>query len=190
MDAKPLPRTLEITVMSGENIRVDQNPTPEDVYVVVRPESINCYTTKMAKGEEGLHAWNEKFLLDIPMHAKSITFEVQCKKYKGFRPIGVARIALSELVDGQGKENNCIQMFSYRLRDWDGRRNGVIHFSVRITAVVVENHSCLDVNPVKGIKRMNYCGYELQVMGFQVNKMNSKDVVNSIPLWWSNPSKI
>ncbi|KAF1889147.1 hypothetical protein Lal_00024469 [Lupinus albus] len=142
MDGKPLPRTLEITVISGENISIDQNPTAENVYVVVRPESINCYTTKMTKGEEGLHAWNEKFLLDIPMHAKLITFEVQCKKYKGFRPIGVARIALSELIGNEWKESNLIQMFSYWLRDWDGRRNGVIHFLMRIAAAAVEDCSC------------------------------------------------
>ncbi|OIW02068.1 hypothetical protein TanjilG_14591 [Lupinus angustifolius] len=191
MDAKPLPHTLEITVISGEDISVDRNPTAENVYVVVRPESINCYTTEMVKGEEGLHAWNEKFLLDIPMHAKSITFEVQCKKYKGLHPIGVARIALSELVGGEGKESNCIQMFSYGLRDWDGRRNGVIHFSMRIAATAMEDCSCLDVNHVKGgIKKVSSCGSEHQVMGFQVHKMNSKDVVIGNPVWWSNPSKI
>ncbi|KAF1863864.1 hypothetical protein Lal_00030984 [Lupinus albus] len=180
MDAKPR-RTIEITVISGENISVDENLMAENVYVVVRPESINCYTTKMGIREEGLIAWNEKFLLEIPMHAKSITFEVQCKKYKRSRLIGVARIALSDLEGG--KENNCLQMFAYGLRDWDGRRNGVIHFSVR-------NFLISEVKCVKGITMGSSCGFENQVMGFQVNEKNSNDVAIGIPLWWSYPTNI
>ncbi|KAK7274569.1 hypothetical protein RIF29_15665 [Crotalaria pallida] len=185
MDAKLRARTLEITLISGENICVDRNPAAENVYVVVRPESIKCHTTKMAKGEEGLHAWNEKFLLDIPMHARSVTFEVQCKKYKGVRPIGVARIALSDLVGCGVQESNCIQMFSYGLRGWDGRRNGVIHFSVRVAAA--EERLCSEVKAVKGIIAGNSCASEYQVMGFQVmNKKTFDGVVIGIPVWWNN----
>ncbi len=183
MDAKPRARTLEITVISGENICLDRNPVAENVYVVVRPESIDCYTTKMAKVGDGgnLLAWNEKFLLDIPMHARSVTFEVQCKKYKGVRPIGVARIAISDFLGGSAVPENCLQMFSYGLRDWDGRRNGVIHFSVRVAT------SCSEIKPAKGIMAVSSCGSEHQVMGFQVmNKKNSNDVVIGIPVLWTS----
>ncbi|CAL0315110.1 unnamed protein product [Lupinus luteus] len=128
--------------------------------------------------EEGLITWNDKFLLYIPMHAKSVTFEVQCKKYKGSRPIGVARITLSDLEGVE--ENNCLQMFSYGLRDWDGRRNGVIHFSVR---------DCL-ISETKHVKGISSCGFEHQVMGFQVNEKKSDDVVIGIPVWWSYPTNI
>ena len=130
---KACSRTLEITVISGENLYVDQNPVTKDTYVVVRTESLNCCTTKMAmEGGSGSNpSWNEKFLLDMPMHARSITFEVQCKTSKGIKNIGVARIAVSDFL-GPNLQENCLQVLSYRLRDWEGRRNGVINFSVRM----------------------------------------------------------
>jgi len=34
---------------------------------------------------------------------------------------------------------NCSQILSYKLRDWEGRQNGVIHFSARV--VVPEQKS-------------------------------------------------
>jgi hypothetical protein len=71
--------TLEITIISGRNICVERNSKAEDVYVVVRAESLNSCTTKMVNKSEGLLSWDEKFMLDIPSHAKSVTFEVQCK---------------------------------------------------------------------------------------------------------------
>ncbi|KAL2335910.1 hypothetical protein Fmac_010356 [Flemingia macrophylla] len=134
MEEKPKSRTLEITVISGESIRMDRSSVAENVYVVVRAECLNCCTTKMMNEDGGLLAWNEKFLLDIPSRATSITFEVQCKKYKDVRPIGVARIALSDFLSGN---NNIVlesvpQMLCYGLRNWEGQRNGVIHFSVKM----------------------------------------------------------
>ncbi|XP_004510855.1 BON1-associated protein 2-like [Cicer arietinum] len=121
--------TLEITVISCENVHVK-----EDAYVVVRGESLNCYTTKMVKNKDcennsSFLSWNEKFLLDMPLHARSIKFEVQCKKFKGFRPIGVARIEVSDIL-GEVVPENGLKVLSYRLRDWEGRQNGIIHFSV------------------------------------------------------------
>ncbi|XP_057454533.1 BON1-associated protein 2-like [Lotus japonicus] len=135
-------RTLEITVISGENLRVT-----DDAYVVVRGESLNCCTTRTVKdsGEgdknnsnSSLLSWNEKFLLDMPAHARSITFEVQCGKFKGVRPVGVARIAVSDFLGGDVPDS-CLRVLSYRLRDWEGKQNGVLHFAVR---VVVPERSC------------------------------------------------
>ncbi|XP_061340124.1 BON1-associated protein 2-like [Gastrolobium bilobum] len=189
MERKTHARTLEITVISGENICVDdQSPMGENVYVVVRAESLNSCTTKMVKEDKGLLAWNEKFLLDIPMHARSVTFEVQCKKYKGSRPIGVARIALSDFLGGSVSEN-CLQMLSYNLRNWDGKRNGVIHFSVRV--ITPEDRSCSETKSVLGITTVSSNGFEPhEVMGFQVDHKNSSHVVIGIPVWWSYPSNI
>ncbi|RZC01906.1 hypothetical protein D0Y65_017193 [Glycine soja] len=122
--------------MSGENISVDRSSVAANVYVVVRAESLNSCTTKMVNGDGGVHAWNEKFLLGIPSYARSVTFEVQCMNYKGVRPIGVARIALSDLLSNNTKivSESVPQMLCYGLRNWEGRRNGVIHFSVRMVA--------------------------------------------------------
>ncbi|KAI9109860.1 hypothetical protein K1719_018901 [Acacia pycnantha] len=124
-------RTLEVTVISGENLCMDQNPATENVYVVVRTESLKCWTTKMGKqGGEYTSLWNERLTVEVPLHAKSITFEVQCKTPKGaVRSIGLARIAISDVVPKE--EEGCSEVLSYRLRNWEGRRSGVINFSVK-----------------------------------------------------------
>ncbi|KAK7292603.1 hypothetical protein RJT34_15456 [Clitoria ternatea] len=171
--------TLEITVISGENIRVDQS---SKVYVVVRAESLSCCTTKMVnKEEEGgdVLAWNEKFMLRVPSHAKSITFEVQCQKYKGVRPIGVARIALSDFVGGNIHNHTCLQMLSYGLRDSDGRRNGVIHFSVKVVTPTPNLDETMVTSNGLQLQLQN------QVMGFRVGQKNPSHVVIGIPVWWS-----
>ena len=128
---------LEITVISCENLRVMEDP-----YVVVRAESLNCCTTKMAKdsgsNKTSLFSWNEKLMLNMPMHARSITFEVQCNRFKGLRPVGVARIAVSDFLGGAAVSENCLHELSYRLRDWEGKENGVIHFTMRVAAAPVK----------------------------------------------------
>lgn len=165
-------RTLEITVISGENVRIT-----EDAYVVVRAESLNSCTTKTAKDNgNGFISWNQKFSLDVPMHARSVTFEVQCKRFKGFRPLGVARIALSDFFAGATVPENGLQVFSYGLRDWEGKRNGVIHFAVRVAAPPVAEE-CLKGTVVVARKG---CGFNAGDM----KKPN--EVVVGVPLWWIN----
>ncbi|XP_047151288.1 uncharacterized protein LOC124823167 [Vigna umbellata] len=70
----------------------------------------------------------KKLMVDMPLHARSITYEVQSNRFKALRPVGVARIALSDFLTPE----NSVHVFSYRLRDWEGKRNGVIYFAVRV----------------------------------------------------------
>ncbi|XP_027353207.1 protein SRC2 homolog [Abrus precatorius] len=131
--SQPLRRTLELTVLSAEELNVDQKLTIEDLYVVVRAESINCYTTGMAKESgEGKASWNDKLLVDVPMHAKSITLEMKCNTSTSVKDVGVARIAVSDVVEEDVLDHS-FKFFSYRLRDWEGRCNGVLKFSVRVS---------------------------------------------------------
>ncbi|XP_020214115.1 uncharacterized protein LOC109798304 [Cajanus cajan] len=145
-------RTLEIRVISGENISVT-----EAAYVVVRAESLNSCTTTTAKYDgTNLLAWNHKLLLHVPAHATSITFEVQCNKFKASRPLGVARIALSDFLSDNVSENQ-LQMLSYGLRNWEGKQNGVIHFAVRVAPPPEECPNSA-VEPVKGTVARRGCG--------------------------------
>jgi hypothetical protein len=163
-------RTLEINVISIENIH-----TKEDVYVVVRGESLNCYTTKTAKDNgSSFLSWNEKFLLDVPLHGRSITFEVQCKKFKSVRPIGVARIAIADLLNND-ESKNCTPFLSYRLRDWEGRQNGVINFCVK---EVVQEKRSVDMPEKKMVAIGKNCGDRL--IGMDVGVKNSSGAVIGI----------
>ncbi|KAI4313200.1 hypothetical protein L6164_026197 [Bauhinia variegata] len=132
MDPHASERTLEVTVLSCENLNMGRKPVAKNVYVVFRTESLNSFTTRMEMAEGGsCLSWNEKFLVDMPMHAGSITFEVQCKTSIGIKSIGEAKIMVSDFLCGTIPETN-LQFLSYRLRDKEGRRNGIINFSVRV----------------------------------------------------------
>ncbi|XP_061340167.1 BON1-associated protein 2-like [Gastrolobium bilobum] len=163
-------RTLEVTVLSAEDLRVNGKLPTKNVYVVVRAESITSHTTAMkADCGGGFHSWNEKFLVNLATHARSITFEVKCKTQMGvIKDVGVARIALSDFLGGFVPDN-CLQFLSYRLRDFDGLRNGIINFSVRVVAPPA---------PEKII--CGSCGLKTGVND------SSNGVVTGIPIGWNN----
>ncbi|CAL5196156.1 unnamed protein product [Lathyrus oleraceus] len=173
MEGKQQACKLEITIISGQNVSVDGNSKTEseELFVVVRAESLNSCTTKMVKENEGLLSWNEKFMLDIPLPANSVTFEVQCLKYKGIRPIGVARVALSDLLDDNVLLQSCDQTLSYGLRDWDGRKNGVINFSVR--RVTQEDNLCLEKEQGKDIRMVSSSRFEDVGFKVQIRKIQA-----------------
>ncbi|XP_058745587.1 BON1-associated protein 2-like [Vicia villosa] len=179
-------RTLEITVISGENIHGS-----EDAYVVVRGESLNCHTTKTVKANNGVGenssflSGNETFMLDMPLHARSVTFEVQSKKFKGVHPIGVARIAVADFLDGDESEN-CMRVLSYRLRDWEGRKNGVIHFGVR---VVVPEKISVTVAEKDAVVSGKKCGDSLAGVDFGGKNSNGV-VVIGIPILANYPNTV
>ncbi|XP_028769081.1 BON1-associated protein 2-like [Neltuma alba] len=126
-------RTLEVSIISGENLCTDErNPVTANMCVVVRAESVKCWSTKMATQEAGSVStlWNENLTVEMPWHAESMTLEVQSETSKGVvRSVGLARIAIADVMP---KEQKCSGMLSYRLRNWDGRRSGVINFSVKL----------------------------------------------------------
>ncbi|KAJ1392603.1 C2 domain [Sesbania bispinosa] len=161
-------RTLEVTVLSAEGLRLSGKPATKNVFVVVRAESITSHTTPMSSGEgAGFHSWNDKFSVELGIHARSITFEVKCKKGAAVRDIGVARIAVSDFLGGLVPDH-CLQFFSYRLRDWDGLPNGIINFSVRVVAPPhtdeIAGGSC----------------------GAMSSTSSSNAVVTGVPIWWNN----
>jgi len=139
MDSKPQPqnplnRTLDLTVLSLEELHANWRHAAKRLYVVVRAESIASYTTATATVEStsdgsGDPSWNEKLEVDVPAQARSVTLTVKCKDAPTVKDVGIARIAITELL-GAAEQN--LQILSYGLRDWEGRRSGVIKFSVRV----------------------------------------------------------
>ncbi|KAK7317527.1 hypothetical protein RJT34_01842 [Clitoria ternatea] len=74
-------RTLELNVLSLDELYADPKLKTRNLFVVVRAESIKCYTTSMAttrSNYERKPLWNEKLLVEMPTHARSITLEVKC----------------------------------------------------------------------------------------------------------------
>lgn len=186
MEAARLSRALEVTVLSAENLRVDRNPGMNNVYVVVWAESINSFATSMASASEGSgshFSWNDKFLVDVPKHARSITFEVKSKTAMGVaKNVGVARIAVSDLLGGGNGSlpENCSQLFSYRLRDWEGRPNGVINFAIKIPKY--SSPSVVKTAAVTA-EKVSSCGFQVRA---SLGERSCSGVVVGVPIWWNN----
>ncbi|KAM2729144.1 hypothetical protein EV1_000570 [Malus domestica] len=128
----PSSRTLEITVISAENLKLDRKPIKKNASVTVRTDTNSQFRTTEMDTEGGSYPrWNEKLVLDMPTHSRSITVEVQCKTSYGVRTIGTASIPASDFVGGYVPEGY-LHFLSYRLRDHMGERNGIINISVRM----------------------------------------------------------
>ncbi|XP_034204922.1 BON1-associated protein 2-like [Prunus dulcis] len=125
-------RKLEITVISAENLQLDRKPIKKNASATVRAENDSQFLTTDMDTEGGAYPkWNEKLVLDLPMQARSLTVEVQCKTSYGVRTIGTAKIPVSDFVGGFVPEGY-LHFLSYRLRDRRGERNGIVNISVRM----------------------------------------------------------
>jgi len=122
---------LEFTLLSAEGLHLRGKPANKDVFLVVRADSIASHTTATATETNGSLSWSEAFLVEVGPHARCVTIEVKCRTGAGERDVGVARIALSDFLGGSGPD---LQAMCYRLRDWDGRENGMVNFSVRVVS--------------------------------------------------------
>ncbi|VFQ94639.1 unnamed protein product [Cuscuta campestris] len=126
------PRTLEVTVISGEDLR----PFPvKNAFVTVRSDAGDA---QIATGTEKQRRsdyveWGEKMTVKLPIRARHLMVEVHCRTFTGIRSIGVAKIPTSDFLGGLVPENY-MNFLSYRLRDKGGIRNGIINLSIRVEA--------------------------------------------------------
>ncbi|OIT31064.1 PREDICTED: BON1-associated protein 2 [Nicotiana attenuata] len=125
-------RVLEITVISGENLRESRKQwVKKNAFVNIRTTDSCNKTTKMDKEGGSYPVWNEKLIVDLPTHAVNLTVEVQCKTSYGIKTIGIARVPTSDFIGGFLPEDY-LHFLSYRLRDEKGEKNGIINFSVKV----------------------------------------------------------
>nr|WNH14556.1 BON1 [Betula platyphylla] len=163
-------RTLEVTVISGENLRTNRKPVKKNTFVVIRTDSNNVCTTKMDADGGSYPSWNEKLVVDVPLHVRFITVEVQCKTSVGNKIVGVARIPISDFVGGYVPQSY-LHFLSYRLRDSKGEGNGIINISVR-AKIPKSYSSCSEIG-----------------IGVPLEESNFGGVVTGIPIWCTNLEK-
>ncbi|KAK3428728.1 BON1-associated protein 2-like [Eucalyptus grandis] len=125
---------LEITAISGEDLRFHKKPL-KNAIVVVRADSADPCMTEPAAEDGTNPRWNKKLTLDVPLHGEFITVEVHCKRssWRDHKLVGGVRIPVSEILGGLTPANY-LHFLSYRLRDNYGIRNGIINISVKSTA--------------------------------------------------------
>ncbi|KAF7138590.1 hypothetical protein RHSIM_Rhsim07G0019500 [Rhododendron simsii] len=126
-------RALEVTVISGEGLRLDRRrPVKKNAFVIVRTNSQNSRSTAASDDTGGSSpAWNEKLVVEMPPHAWFLTVEVRCRANSGDKVVGTARIPASDFV-GCNVPANYLHFLSYRMRDGRGEPNGIINLSVRV----------------------------------------------------------
>ncbi|KAK4787374.1 hypothetical protein SAY86_011207 [Trapa natans] len=134
--------SIEITILSAENLRDGKKPVKRSTFVAVRtgsdPDPGKCSTTKMSPEGGSYHTWGDKVVLDRQaMQAGFFTLEVHrpTSAAKGrSKIVGGARVPVSDFLWGYVPANH-LQFLSYRLWDYAAcERNGVINISVRVTS--------------------------------------------------------
>ncbi|KAK9147789.1 hypothetical protein Scep_006546 [Stephania cephalantha] len=76
--------------------------------------------------------WNQKLCLALPYHINFISVEVQCGVARSkVRPVASAKVPVSD-IDGDYVPSHFLHFLSYRLRQRDGERNGIINLCIRV----------------------------------------------------------
>ncbi|KAM6584872.1 hypothetical protein CsatB_011874 [Cannabis sativa] len=166
--------TIEITILSGESLRIDNRFIKKNAFVIVRSNSRNVFQTTEIDTKGGSNPnWNEKLVLDLPAvhHAAALTVEVHCRTAIGNRLIGTASVPMSDFSGGYLPENY-LHFLSYRLRDQNGERNGIINLSVKTKS---EYRSCAASSSAS-------MGSS-SVVGVPAGKNNMSGVVTGFPVW-------
>ncbi|KAL6005621.1 hypothetical protein ACLOJK_006191 [Asimina triloba] len=123
---------LDITVVSAEALSISDRPVKKNAFVTARTDSGSASTSADEDGG-GYPTWNEKLQLPLPAGG-SITVEVQCKTSSGPRMVGMAKIPMSDIVGGYVPAHHT-HFLSYRLRQPDGGRNGIINLCVKLVGL-------------------------------------------------------
>ncbi|KAI3444596.1 hypothetical protein Pfo_001261 [Paulownia fortunei] len=125
---KPSSKVIEITVVSAEGLLVNRRqPVKKNVSITVKTDPFNSRSTGVDSEGGSYPAWNEKLVMDLPVHARFITVEAN----SGSRIIGTANIPVSDFAGGHLPENY-LSFLSYRLRGANGEKNGIINLSVKV----------------------------------------------------------
>ncbi|KAG1359208.1 BON1-associated protein 2 [Cocos nucifera] len=123
--------TLEITIISAEDLRLSHRPLKKNAFVTVRSSTLDdsgTSSTSLDRDGGSYPHWNEKLQVALPASARSISVEVHCKTGTGVRLVAVATIPVSDFCEPA----DYLHFLSYRLRERDGKRNGIINLSVRM----------------------------------------------------------
>ncbi|KAF4386758.1 hypothetical protein CsatB_011876 [Cannabis sativa] len=169
-------RAVEITVLSGESLQIDRRPIKKNTFVVVRSIGGNDFCSTEIDTNGGSNPkWNQKLVLELPVQAAALTVEVYCKIMTGIRLVGTATVPISDFSGGY-LPDNYLHFLSYRLRDEESERNGIINLSVKTkfaAAEVPEYRSCV----------ASSSSSTASVVGVPTSKKYSSGIVTGFPVF-------
>ncbi|KAI6707599.1 hypothetical protein NL676_010561 [Syzygium grande] len=144
-------RSLEVTVISGEDLRINDRPIKNNAFVAVKADSCGSPSlqdsTKPDALSESYPYWDEKLHLDLPAGSRYLVIEVYRRSSVARdRLIGTAWIPVSDFI-GDYTPENYLHFLSYRLVDAKGLRNGIINISVRVVPSSCKGTAALPSSP-------------------------------------------
>ncbi|KAJ8650183.1 hypothetical protein MRB53_003206 [Persea americana] len=165
--------SLEITVISAEELRIDNRPIKKNAFVAVGTGEEKWRSTSVDRDGGSYPSWNEKLEVELPPHARSIAVQVQCKTAVGIKTVGSAEVPLSDITEGYVPARH-LHFLSYRLRERDGRRNGIINLCVRM------------VGPTHPLRSNRWMGSSSSASS---SVCKGSGVVIGVPVAWRGESK-
>ncbi|MQM17594.1 hypothetical protein Taro_050568 [Colocasia esculenta] len=124
--------TLEVTVISAEGLTVSRRPVEKNAFVRLSTDLPHQACTRPDADGGSYPRWDEKLRLPLPPVARSILVEVLCKaRGSNERKVGAASVPISDFYGGV-LPAGYLHCLSYRLRDSQGERNGIINLSIRV----------------------------------------------------------
>ncbi|CAL5397901.1 unnamed protein product [Camellia sinensis] len=171
-------RSLEVTIISGENLRVDRTrPVKKNPFVVVRTDSSPISQSTNLDIDGGSYpTWNQTLLVDMPVHARFLNVDVQCRSNFGDKIVGTVRIPASDFAGGYLPENY-LHFLSYRLRDSGGERNGIVNLSVRVKVPAGSGRVAA------ASSASTSCSQSRPWMGVPAAGKVSGGIVSGVPVW-------
>ncbi|KGN56542.1 BON1-associated protein 2 [Cucumis sativus] len=129
-------RSIEITVVSGEDLRIDRKPVKRKTFATVKFDRQSFgggggSTENIDERGGSYPLWNEKMGLEIPVDTVFLTIEVHYCSNSRNRIVGTANVPVSDFL-GRYRPESYLHLLSYRLRDGNGERNGIVNISVRV----------------------------------------------------------
>ncbi|KAK9143478.1 hypothetical protein Syun_012878 [Stephania yunnanensis] len=128
---KSLSRSIEITVISAEDLSIHGRPIKNNAFVVVQTAPNATRSTSVDTTGGTYPSWNEMLELPLPQESQFVRVEVQCRTSSGAKAVGGVNVPVSDFAEGW-IPNGYLTFLSYRLRKWNGERNGIINLSIRV----------------------------------------------------------
>ncbi|KAL5727608.1 hypothetical protein ACHQM5_000787 [Ranunculus cassubicifolius] len=133
LDNSSLSCSLEITILSAEDLRMNGRPVKKKkTFVTIETGQNNAQSTSTSSTGGSHPSWNEKLQFSLLCNSiENIKLIMKCKTSSGVKVIGSVCIPLSDFLEDYVPPN-CLHFLSYRLREHDGDRNGIVNISIRV----------------------------------------------------------
>ncbi|KAI3441822.1 SRP54 domain-containing protein [Psidium guajava] len=173
---------LEVTVISGEDLRINDKPIKNNAFVTIKADSHGSPSllqgsTKPDVRSESYPYWDEKLHVDLPAGSHYVVVEV-CRRSSAAvdKLVGTAWIPVSDFI-GNYTPENYLHFLSYRLRDVKGQRNGIINISVRVIPPSYKGTAASSSSP------------SVPKFGIPVDREKTGGTVTGVPVWCPNQWK-